>query len=420
MDYHNIFIVTFYFFAIAGLLVKLVLNMLNIQHIASKSKNVPDAFAQKINLEDHQKAANYSVDKLKFSNISMIFHFALLMAWIPMGGLKILDDAVRRLESSEITTGLIFFGAFSLIGLIIDLPESLYRTFILEEKYGFNKTTKKTFVIDILKSTLISLLIGAPLLYILMALMQYLGNQWWLFAWGFMVVFQFFIIWAYPKFIAPLFNKFTKMQDQDLTEKLDSLIKDCELSFKDYYVMNASLRSSHGNAYFTGFGKNKRIVFFDTLLETLDNNEVIAVLAHELGHLKHKHILKSLIWGILFMGFGFFILGWLYQSEFFFSALADVRPSSYMGLMLFAFVTPIYTFLLTPISSWISRKKEYEADTFASTYAEGRDLISALIKMYKDNASTLTPSPIYSKFYYSHPPALERVQFINDLETKNI
>lgn len=416
MSYDNIFVLSFYLFAIIGLIVKFVLNMLNIQHIASNKLAVPTPFADKISLADHQNAASYSIDKLKFSNINLLINFTLLMVWIPLGGLRVIDEFSRSFNFSQTTTGLVFIGVFSFIGLFLDLPISVYKTFVLEEKYGFNKTSVKTFLFDILKSTIISIIIGIPLIYVLMELMQFFGAYWWVYAWLFMVLFQFTIIWAYPKFIAPLFNKFTKMEDVDLTKKLDALIKNCDLSFKDYYVMNASLRSSHGNAYFTGFGKNKRIVFFDTLLQTLDSNEITAVLAHELGHLKHKHILKSLITGIFFMGAGFYLLGLLYQSDYFFNSLANVKSSSYMALMLFSFLIPIYTFLFTPLASWFSRQREYEADAFANKYADGQDLITALVKMYKDNASSLTPSPVYSKFYYSHPPALERVQFINSLK----
>jgi STE24 endopeptidase len=412
MDTVTIFITLFYIFATLGVVAKVILNLLNIRHIAKNADHVPQEFSYKINLADHQKAAAYTTEKLKFANGVIIFNFVLLLIWIPFGGIQMLDEFSRSLNYGELTTGLIFFGLFALIGLIIELPESLYKTFVIEEKFGFNKTTPKLFVVDFFKHLILNLIIGAPLLFTLMYFMEKLGHLWWLYAWGFIVAFQFLIIWAYPKFIAPLFNKFSKLSNEELKVDIDHLIDRCELNFKAYYVMDASIRSSHGNAYFTGFGKNKRIVFFDTLLKTLENNEVISVLAHELGHLKHKHILKSLLWGILFMGIGFFLLGALYQSPKYLQGLSGAQHSSYIGLLLFSYITSVFTFAFTPIGSLISRKKEYEADEFATRYASGEALITALIKMYKDNSSTLTPSPVYSKFYYSHPPALERVEFI--------
>lgn len=412
MDYNNIFIISFYIFAVIGILIKLFLNNLNIRHIAAHENTVPKEFSDKISLDDHKKSAEYSIARLRFGSISSIISFLFLLVWLPLGGLKYIDQISRNFGYSEITTGLIFFGLFSLVGIFIDLPESIYKTFILEERFGFNKTTPKLFVKDLLKQLLLSIVIGAPLLFVLLTIMSKLGNNWWAYAWVFIVIFQFFIIWAYPKFIAPLFNKFSKMNDEDLKTEIDNLIGRCDLNFKEYYVMDASIRSSHGNAYFTGFGKNKRIVFFDTLLKSLNQKEVVAVLAHELGHLKHKHILKSLFWGIIFMGIGFYILGQLYKSPTFFTELAGVESSSYMGLILFTYVSSIFTFIFTPISSWLSRKNEYQADEFAANHASGQALIDALIGMYKDNSNTLTPSPTYSKFYYSHPPALERVKFI--------
>lgn len=414
----NTFLYSFYLFAIIGLIIKLVLNFKNIQYIAKHSNTVPDMFKDKINIEDHKKAASYSIKKLNFSNSTTIIHFLLLLLWVPVGGLNQLDKFTRSFNLTELETGLVFFLLYILISTLISLPEGIYSTFVIEEKFGFNKTTPKLYFLDFFKQIILSFALGAPIIYGLLYLMSFLGDQWWLYAWAFITIFQFVLIWAYPKFIAPLFNKFTLLENDDLKGQIESLSKKIDLNFKDYYVMNASLRSSHGNAYFTGFGKNKRIVFFDTLLSTLTNSEVMAVLAHELGHLKKKHITKSLFFGVLFMGIGFYILGYLLNSHEFFTAFGNSKSSSHMALMLFSFLTPIYTFLLTPVSSWLSRKNEFEADTFATTYTDGDELISALIKMYKDNSSSLTPSPIYTKFYYSHPPAIERVNFINSLKSK--
>jgi STE24 endopeptidase len=414
----NIFLISFYTFAIIGLIIKLILNFKNVSYIAKHSRTVPKMFEEKITLKEHKIAAKYTITKSNFSTATMIIHFLLLMLWVPTGGLNQLDTYVQSFNLSQIQSGLIFFLLYMIISTLISLPESIYSTFVIEEKFGFNKTTPKLFCIDFMKQILLSTILGGILIYALLFLMNFLGKDWWIYAWTFIILFQFLIIWAYPKFIAPLFNKFSPLEDEDLKIKIENLSTKIDLNFKDYYIMNASLRSSHGNAYFTGFGKNKRIVFFDTLLKTLTNNEVMAVLAHELGHLKKKHILKSLFRGIIFMGIGFYILGLLLNSSEFFLAFGKAKQSSHMALILFSFLLPIYTFLLTPISSWLSRRNEYEADQFAVENTDGDELISALVKMYKDNSSSLTPSPMFSKFYYSHPPAIERVNFINSVKSK--
>lgn len=407
----NEYLILFTVIASINLLLKIWLNLDNKKHILQHRDEVPTEFSSKITLSDHQKAADYSKHKISFSNFSIVYHFMILMFWIPFGGIGYLDSFIKSLNYSEVISGLLFFVSFSIISGALSLPESLYSTFVIEQKFGFNKTTKKLFLIDLFKQTALSVVIGIPFLYVILSIMSYLGNLWWVYTWAFIIVFQFILLWAYPKFLAPIFNKFSPLDDSDLTNRINELSKKININFKDYYVMNASLRSSHGNAYFTGFGKNKRIVFFDTLLKTLDNNEVEAVLAHELGHLKHKHILKSLIISIVFTFIGLGILGFLYEHSLFFE-FHNVEKSSYMALLLFSMVSPVFTFVFTPIGAWFSRKNEYEADKFACTYSDASALIDALVKMYKDNSSSLTPSPIYSKFYYSHPPAKERVEYI--------
>jgi len=408
--------IAFYVLATLGLVTKLYLIWENIQHIAKNQDQVPAAFSHKITLEDHQKAAKYTITKNKFNAITDTWHLALLFVWIPLGGLNWLNEMTIQFGQDELTSGIIFFSLYMLISIVISLPESLYSTFVIEENFGFNKTTPSIFIKDLFKQILIFAVIGLPLIYMILKIIGTLGDNWWLYGWTAMVAFQFLIMWAYPKFIAPLFNKFTPLSDEALKGEIEGLIQRCDLDFKDYYVMDASIRSSHGNAYFTGFGKNKRIVFFDTLLSTLSVKEVIAVLSHELGHLKHKHILKSMVTSIITLLVGFFVLGVCYKSEIFFSAHGIEQKSSYMAIMLFMFLAPLYTFFLTPLMSWKSRKNEYEADAFASKYANGDDLISSLIQMYKDNSSSLTPGPQFSKFYYSHPPAFERVNYINSLK----
>lgn len=407
----NNYLIFFISFALLNVVIKIWLNLVNKNYILQHRDQVPEEFLNKTPLDTHQKSVDYSVSKINFSNIVIIYHFALLIVWIPLAGLGYIDDFIRSFNFSETVTGLCFLALYSVISGLLTLPESIYQTFVLEEKFGFNKTTPKLFCLDLVKQLLLSAAIMAPILYLLFEIMQKLGGLWWVYAWALIIGVQFVMLWAYPKFIAPLFNKFTKLDNANLQAKIERLSSKIHIHFSDYYVMNASIRSSHGNAYFTGIGKNKRIVFFDTLLKTLNDNEVEAVLAHELGHLKHKHILKSMVMSILFTFIGMAILGYLYSSSEFY-ILHQAKQSSYMALILFSFITPVYTFILTPIQSWMSRKNEYQADKFACDFSDGKALIDALVKMYNDNASCLTPSPLYSKFYYSHPPALERVAYI--------
>ena len=392
------------------------LSMRNRNYIHRFRTEVPAQFATSISLDEHQKAADYSITKAKFSELMLIINGILLLVWTFGGGLNILENITSQFMLGPISQGLIFFGIFSIISLLISLPESLYSTFVIEEKFGFNKTTPKIFIIDLVKQIMLGVLIGAPLLAGLMWIMSVLGTWWWFYGWVFLTAVQFTILWAYPKFIAPLFNKFSPLEDGDIKERVVQLLKKVQFSFGGLFVMNASLRSSHGNAYFTGFGKNKRIVFFDTLLKSLEPEEVTAVLAHELGHFKHKHILKSLLKSLVFSFIGFYILGHLLLSETFYQGHGvNATPSFHMGLMLFSMLSGIYTFFLTPVSSYTSRKNEFEADRFAAKYENPQKLVSALVKLYKENASTLTPDPVYSKFYHSHPPALERVEHLNSL-----
>ena len=407
----------FYLFitlATLQLIVKVVLNTVNEKYIAQRQDKVPAEFADKVDLESHRKAAAYTIAKMRYGSVTTIWHFALLMFWIAFGGLNLIDQWARSFALSEIPTAFIFVSTLTLISLVLSLPESLYNTFVLEERFGFNKTTPGLFFKDKVKELILSAVIGLPFLWIVIKIMQGLGGNWWFYAASFMLGFQFLMLWAYPRFIAPLFNKFSPLENEDLKNQIEDLSARIDLKFKDYYVMDASIRSSHGNAYFTGFGKNKRIVFFDTLLKSLNPSEVISVLAHELGHLKRKHILKSMAIMSVFLYVGFYILGLSYQADVFYTAHKVEQASNYMALTLFMYLVPVYTFLLTPISAWFSRRNEYEADEFAVENASGPELISALVKMYKDNSSSLTPSPVYSKFYFSHPPAMERVKFIKE------
>jgi STE24 endopeptidase len=409
------YILTFIFLACSRHLVKMWLSRRNIKHVLKNQHTVPEKFQSAIELADHQKAANYTTTKSRFAGIQSNFSFVLFFIWTLAGGLEYIDKIVQQFQFSLLTQGLIFFGLLSVVGFILELPFNIYSTFVIEEKFGFNKTTVKTFIVDIVKQTLLGVILGAPFLYALLWIMQKLGNLWWLYAWGFMMGFQFLLLWAYPKFIAPIFNKFTPIEDGEIKNKIEELAKKTGFIFKGIFVMDASKRSGHGNAYFTGFGKNKRIVFFDTLLKNLTPEEIQAVLAHELGHFKKKHVLKNIVISslasLIFLG----ALGFLYKQPMFFELFKISRPSPYMALVLFTFVLPLITFYLTPLQALFSRKHEFEADAYAAEYSNGQELISALVKLYKENASTLTPDPLYSKFYFSHPPALERVEYLESL-----
>ncbi len=397
-------------------LIESLLDKRNMNHILKNRNVVPLKFQDQISLADHQKAADYSVEKIK---VAQVFHFIDLIVFLLLtlaGGLELINHLAMGITASPIITGLIFFGIFGLIQMMLSMPQTLYTTFVIEEKYGFNKTTWKTFVTDMVKGLILSIILGAPIIYSILWIMERLGSAWWVYAFIFLTAVQLLIVFIYPTFIAPIFNKFSALEDGEVKNKIIDLLTRCGFKSSGLFVMDASKRSGHGNAYFTGFGKNKRIVFFDTLLSSLDAEEVEAVLAHELGHMKKKHVLKGMIKGIFFSFIGFAILGYLRHNTAFFNGHGVQTITDYMALTLFSMVAGVYTFLLTPISSYTSRKHEYEADQFASENAKASKLISALIKMYKDNASSLTPDPLFSKFYFSHPPALERVTYLESLQ----
>lgn len=410
--------IIFLSFLITKFVLEQYLDYRNKKHISNHRDQVPDKFKDKITLSEHQKAADYSITKIKFGRITEIIDVIVLIFWTIGGGLELIDQYIRNLNYGPLLTGILLFAIFGCVSFIIQLPQSVYITFFLEEKYGFNKTTPKTFILDIIKSLILSLIIGVPVLLAILWIMEFLGNWWWLYAWLFITLVQLIIIFMYPTIIAPLFNKFTPLDEGQIKEKILSLLKRTDFKSKGLFVMDASKRSLHGNAYFTGFGKNKRIVFFDTILKSLEPEEIEAVLAHELGHFKKKHILKGLIRSIIFGLIGLGVLGYLYKTQSFFTGHGVNTPSSYMALLLFALVSGVYLFPLKPIASIWSRKYELEADRFAAKYANGNMLISALVKLFKDNASTLTPDPIYSAIYQSHPPASTRVQHLEMLIQK--
>ncbi|WGZ94867.1 MAG: M48 family metallopeptidase [Candidatus Thiothrix putei] len=396
-------------FLLASTLVQLYLSLRQKQHVSTHRAAVPTPFAGKILLEEHQKAADYTLAKGGLGRIDLLIGLVILLGWTLGGGLEWLDAQWRSFGWNELYTGTAVIISLMLIGSLLDMPMSLYRTFVLEERFGFNKMTPATFAADLLKGAALSLLIGIPVVMLILWLMESAGSLWWLYAWAALTAFSLLMTWAYPKFIAPLFNKFSPLEEGEVAERLNALLARTGFNSKGVFVMDGSRRSAHGNAYFTGFGKNKRIVFFDTLLKHLTPAQVEAVLAHELGHFKRKHIVKGMALSMIMTLSGFIVLAWLMNQEWFYTALGVSQPSTYMALVLFVLVSPAFTFFIGPVMAWWSRKHEFEADEFAAQQSSGTELIAALVGLYKENASTLTPDPWYSAFYDSHPPAAIRI-----------
>ena len=396
------------FFALS-LAIRFWLSQRHISHILLHRQAVPDAFREKISLEEHQKAADYTTTKVRFGRWPMLYDAALLLIWTFGGGLDLLDQSWRGLGLDPIYTGIGVIISLMLIASLLDLPFSIYSTFVIEERFGFNRTTAKTFITDLFKGASLALIIGTPLIWVVLWLMEQAGEYWWLYTWVVWTAFSLFIAWAYPTWIAPIFNKFTPLEEGETLNRITNLLNRCGFNSNGIFVIDGSRRSSHGNAYFSGFGKNKRIVFFDTLLKSLNDNELEAVLAHELGHFKRKHIVKGMLISMATTLVGLWILAWLMQNDWFYNALGVSNSSTYMALVLFSLVLPVFTFLLSPLMSMFSRKNEFEADAFAAEQTDANNLIHALVSLYKENASTLTPDPLYSSFYDSHPPAPVRI-----------
>lgn len=388
----------------------------HIKHVAERRERVPPAFEGQVPLEAHHKAADYTVARTRLSRIEDIYGAVLLLAWTLGGGLDLLDRLWRGVAASELITGTLFLLSVLLIAGLLDLPFSLYRTFVIERRFGFNRTSPVLFVTDLLKKTFLALLFGVPLIFVALWLMRTAGSWWWLYLWIVWTAFSLFMVWAYPTLIAPLFNRFKPLASETLRARLQALLERTGFRSEGIYVIDSSRRTSHGNAYFTGFGRSKRVVFFDSLLNQLAENEVEAVVAHELGHYKLRHIAKrlALITAMSFAGLA--LLGWLAQQPWFYTALGASRPSNHAALALFFMVIPVFTFFLQPLFARGSRRHEHEADAFAAQQSDAQALVSALVKLYKENAATLTPDPVHSAFYDSHPPALAR---ISQLQTKN-
>jgi len=409
------FTLFFLIFLFASVATRLWLSQRQFSHIRVHRDQVPEEFADKIKIDDHQKAADYSCTKLRIGRYSLAWETAWLLLWTLGGGLNMLDLWWSNQQLSPLITGIAVIASLLIITAILDLPFSLYHTFVVEQRFGFNQTDWKTWLLDLLKTTLLMVILGLPLIAVILWLMNQAGQYWWLYAWLVWTGFSLLMLWAWPAFIAPLFNKFSALEDVSLKSRIDSLLQRCGFQSEGVYVVDGSRRSAHGNAYFTGFGKNKRIVFYDTLLETLSEDEVEAVLAHELGHFKRHHIKKSLLISLLTTLLGFALLAWLMESDWFYTALGVQFASTHTALLLFVLTMPVFVYFISPLFSALSRKHEFEADEFAKSNSDYRALISALVNMYRDNASTLTPDPLHSMFYDSHPPASIRISHLKSV-----
>jgi STE24 endopeptidase len=402
---------------VASVTLKFWLATRQVRHVAHHRGAVPAAFAASIPLEAHQKAADYTMAQARLGLLDLAWGTAVILGWTLLGGLHALNQILLQWFDtpldSDLPQKLALLVCFSAIGSLLDLPFTLYRTFVLEQRFGFNRVTPRLWLVDALKGLLFSVLIGLPLAAVALWVMATTGALWWLWTWGLWMGFSLLMMWVYPTWIAPLFNQFKPLEDAALKERVAALMHRCGFTSKGFYVMDGSKRSAHANAYFTGFGASKRVVFYDTLLAQLNPDEVDAVLAHELGHFKHGHITKRMV-SLFALSLGAFaLLGWVSQQAWFYTGLG-VGPNMTGGnealaLLLFMLVLPLAGSFTGPVFAQISRRHEFEADAFAVAHANGAALSSALLKLYKDNASTLTPDPVYVRFYYSHPPAPERL-----------
>lgn len=405
---------------VLGLALKFWLATRQVRHVARHRAAVPAPFAERIPLAAHQKAADYTITKARLGLLEMALGCVVLLGWTLLGGLDALNRTLLDAMEPGMGQQMALLVAFAAIGGLIDLPLSLYQTFVIEERFGFNKMTWHLWLADAAKGLLVGALIGLPIAALILWLMGAAGPLWWLWAWCFWMGFNLLLMVIYPTFIAPLFNKFQPLEDESLKARVTALMQRCGFSAKGLFVMDGSRRSAHANAYFTGFGAAKRVVFYDTLLKQLAPGEVEAVLAHELGHFKHRHIIQRIVvmFGLSLAGFA--LLGWLSTQVWFYTGLGvrpnisldpsmAAAPNDALALLLFMLVVPVFTFFISPLFSQQSRRHEFQADAYAVAQASGADLASALLKLYEDNASTLTPDPVYVKFYYSHPPATERL-----------
>jgi STE24 endopeptidase len=408
-----LFSVVFIGFLLLTVVVRCWLATRHIRHVLSHRAAVPPQFRETVPLAAHQKAADYTIARTKLGLVGLFLGSVVLIGFTLLGGLQWLSVKVIGATGPGMGYQIGLLAAFAVISGLIDLPLEYYKQFVLEQRFGFNKMTIRLFITDLAKTTLLGAAIGLPLVWIILVLMEKSGNLWWLYAWLVWSGFQLLMLVLYPSVIAPIFNKFTPLADDSLRARIEDLMRRVGFASKGLFVMDGSRRSAHGNAYFSGFGAAKRIVFFDTLLSRLAPQEIEAVLAHELGHFKLKHIVKRI--AVMFaISLAFLaLLGYLKNQVWFYTGLG-VEPmlgagNDAMALILFMLALPVFTFLFSPLASISSRKHEFEADAFAATHSNARDLVTALVKLYEDNASTLTPDPLHSAFYDSHPPASIRI-----------
>jgi STE24 endopeptidase len=411
----SLFTTVFVFAVLASVATRLWLNARQIAAVRAHRDRVPEPFAAAIGLDDHRKAADYTVAHGRLNVADTLLDGALLLLLTLGGGIEAIDGAWRALGLTGPMLGVLVVLSVLLLTTVVSLPLSLWRTFVIEARFGFNRMTPGLFALDLVKSLLLGGLLGAPLVYAVLWTMWHSGTSWWLYAWIVWLGFTLLVTWAWPVLIAPLFNRFSPLEDERLQARIEQLLERCGFTSRGVFVVDGSRRSTHGNAYFTGLGRHKRIVFFDTLLERLGHAQVEAVLAHELGHLRLHHIRQRLVVMAFASLGGLALLGWLAARPAFYAALGIDTPSPHAALLLFLLVTPVFTYFLTPIAAWWSRRHEFEADAFAASHADAGALAEALVSLYRDNASTLTPDRLHSAFYDSHPPALVRITRLKSL-----
>lgn len=409
----------FIFALLASFTLRLWLNQRQIRYVVQHRPSVPEQFRERISLADHQRAADYTVAQCRLNFFEFSIDTLLLLSLTLMGGLNWLNQTLMSYLGNGFTYGIGLILSVALINLLIDLPFSIYRQFSIEERFGFNRMSANLFITDFLRSLVLGLIIGLPVLSAILWMMHHMGENWWLWTWLFWMSFSVLMMIIVPKFIMPLYNRFTPLTDESLRTRIEGLLQRCGFKSKGVFVMDGSKRSNHGNAFFTGLGNAKRIVFFDTLIGKLSGPEIEAVLAHELGHFHHRHIIKRFAVSFIASFFGLALLGWLMQQTWFYTDLGMTpdpnSPHQAVALVLFFLVLPVFSFFITPLGNITSRKHEFQADAFAAAHTHAQNLINALLKLYQDNATTLTPDPIYSEFYASHPTASQRIEHLEQL-----
>jgi STE24 endopeptidase len=405
----NTFTIVFLIALTISFLIQFWLAKRQSSYVVNHRSAVPAAFQDRVSLEAHQKAADYTIEKGKLGDIDSIIGVVVLLLLTLGGVINWAFEYWASLVASPLLAGVGASATIFLLMTLVDIPTSLYQTFVIEEKYGFNKSSITQFIKDHLMQLGLGAVIGLPILALILWVMDSVGSMWWFWAWLIILSFSLLMSWLFPTLIAPLFNKFTPMEEGSLKNRIQGLLTRCGFNSQGIFIMDGSKRSGHGNAYFTGLGSNKRIVFFDTLVKSLDDEELEAVLAHELGHFKCKHVVKMLVASSIISLISLAILGWLINQPWFFTGLGVQQPSNAAALLLFMLVSPSFTLFMQPISAYFQRKFEFEADDFAASNAKASKMISGLVKLYEENASTLTPDPLYSAFHYSHPPAAIRI-----------